>query len=398
MTAFDRPPWENPANDEAAFLLRWATEYDEANGYAAEPAVVAPSSNGNGAKPVEPPADELPPVNVPLDWEAEFNHDYSVVDWLPGKLCERGQQVAFVGGGKVGKSLFFFEWCWRAVTGQDFLFHTDCTPLTIVYCDRENSRRDLVMRARALGATPGQLIKFVYYSFPQIPHLDQNGTAVLDFVEQAGADVVILDTVSRFVSGKENDAETWLGLYRSVHARLKARNKTGIRLDHFGKDTDRGSRGSSAKDQDVDVVWEMSAHPDDEMSDGSVSTELRLARTHTRTGIGPSMIDIVRRGQKDLDTDLWVPGATSHRLIEHDTDLVSVRLREVIDSFDAAGIDALAGRKVLINESANKGFGFRLSTADWCLVAKTRKEAEFHRRQAMRPPPSGPPQDPIPDV
>lgn len=406
MTAIDPkdlPPWEEPGRalpmpDEARFLHDWSVSYDRQTELArllteapkpllpGTPAPTnghGPAQNGNGQSAPAEPA-----VNIPLDWEAEFQHDYSIVDWLPGKLCEKGQQVAFVGEGKVGKSLFWFEWAWRAVTGQQFLYPVECEPLTVVYCDRENSRRDLVMRAKALGAEAGSLVKFVYYSFPQLPALDLHGSEVLELVDRAGGDVVILDTVSRFVAGKENDAETWLGLYRRVHARLKAAGKTGIRLDHLGKDSEKGARGSSAKDQDVDVVWEMSARSDDERPDGSVSTEMRLTRTHTRTGIGPSVIDLIRRGTKDLDTDLWVPGSTSHRLAEqpHAVGPVAARVQEIIAVFDAAGIDPMFGRLRLMTANADHRLDVRAGKKIWEEVAKTRKDAELRRRAALRGP------------
>lgn len=270
------------------------------------------------ARPVAATAVERCPS---LNWADAFATDFSVIDWLPGRLLERGQQVSLVGDGKVGKSLFMHDWLWRAITGRGFLGDESRPPLRVLYFDRENGLRDIVTRMQSLGATPDELTgRFDYRMFPTFSGaLDAAGTAadeLLAIVDEVGTDVVVLDTVSRFIAGKENDADTWLQFYSRVHAPLKARGIAGIRLDHMGKDSDRGSRGSSAKSQDVDHVWELTGT--DDMStydDGiqTVTTQLRLRRTHTRTGLGMDDFAITRRGRKGPD-GAWLRGQTRHEL------------------------------------------------------------------------------------
>ncbi|MGV9779119.1 hypothetical protein, partial [Streptosporangium sp. NPDC003464] len=41
-------------------------------------------------------------------------------------------------------------------------------------------------------------------------------------------------TVSRYISGKEHDSDTWLELYSRIHAPLKGDGIASVRLDHFG--------------------------------------------------------------------------------------------------------------------------------------------------------------------
>jgi hypothetical protein len=230
------------------------------------------------------------------------------------------------------------------------------------------------------------LERVVYYSFPQLAALDENASGLLDLVDRAGADVVILDTVSRFVAGKENDSETWLGLYRRVHARLKAEGRTGIRLDHMGKDSEKGARGSSAKDQDVDVVWEMSARADrEDPTTGLSSTDLRITRTHTRTGMGPGVMDIVRKGVKDRATDLWRDGETAHVLADgpHTSmPIVDPRIAAAVAIIDAAGIDPMLGRDRLKREVLARRLTINIGTNDWAVIVKARKDAELSRRLA----------------
>lgn len=266
------------------------------------------------AKAEESVADDL---FDPIDWDELFDADVITADHLAGQLLESGQQIALVGDGKSGKSLLMAEWCLKSVTGAEFLGHCANRPIVVMYLDAENSRRDLIMRVRSLGGTPDQLRgKLVYLSFPPFKPLDGNDGAlqVMALVDKYKPDVVVLDTVSRFIKGKENDADTWLALYRVLHKRLKALRIACVRLDHFGKDAERGGRGSSAKSQDIDHVWELSETGEETRPMGNgvteVVTQMELKRTHTRTGLGPGFIRVSRTGQK---TDVeWLANETHH--------------------------------------------------------------------------------------
>jgi len=293
-----------------------------------------------------------------LDWREAFATDFSQIDFLPGKFLERGQQVALVGDGKVGKSLFAHDWLWRCVTGRSFLGDDRRDPLRVLYFDRENGLRDIVTRMQALGATPDELAHgFDYRMFPKFAGgLDATLVAaaeLMTIVEDTNPDVVIFDTVSRFINGKENDSDTWLQFYGRIHAPLKARRTACVRLDHTGKDADRGSRGSSAKSQDVDHVWEMTRTDESTTREGdveTVATQIRLRRTHTRTGLGADVLNITRRGRKG-PTGAWLPGGTRHEL----TDPSTVQRRNQ---------DVQSYVNVLIDSGIPKGLG-RDAVKDW---------------------------------
>jgi hypothetical protein len=287
-----------------------------------------------------------------IDWEAAYGMDFSRVDWLVGKLCERGQQVAIPGAGKVGKSLLALDAVQSAIRGLPFLGAPAQPPITVMYLDRENSLRDIVTRAQAFGAPADVLAKRLHYlQFPRFGgQLDAELGAkeLLYLVDHFGPDLVVVDTTSRYIEGRENDADTWLALYRHVHAPLKSKGVVCWRLDHFGKDLERGARGSSAKDQDVDHVWELTSHGEREEVTGSittVTTRLRLTRSHTRTGIDPSVLDISRTGRKS--GDLWLPGASSHVLTDAE---VAATERQVIDSW----VDELMAKGAPLGDGRDK--------------------------------------------
>jgi hypothetical protein len=244
-----------------------------------------------------------------LDWNPFFATDFGQIELLPGKLLAPGQQITIVGDGKAGKSLLVQEWLWRMATGQSFLGDRPQTPVSVLYVDAENGHQDIQERFLSYGGGIGRMGLMTYASFPPIRPLDTagGGADLMAMVRECEAQLVCLDTVSRFISGPENDADTWLSLYRHTLLPLKRAGIASVRLDHLGKDGERGARGSSAKTQDVDHVWELRAQG---------GGTLLLKRTHTRTGIGPDAFVMVRQAQKDGAR--YRPGCTRHVLMEFD--------------------------------------------------------------------------------
>lgn len=291
-----------------------------------------------------------------INWRAAFAAGKPEPRWIVGRLFERGQQVALVGDGKAGKSLFELDHVAAMVRGAAFLSDEPHEPLRVVYVDRENEQGELVDRLLCLGVAPDELDGLAYYSFPAFSsqlNVERGAAELLALVDENAADVVVLDTASRFITGNENDSETWLELYVQLHAKLKARGVAGVRIDHFGKDDAGGARGSSAKGQDVDQVWEMRARdPRTTVTPGGTlyETAIELKRTDTRTGRGPDLLKVVRRAIK-LPDETWAAGGTSHRI---DSGLTL--------SFDAE-MDTLPGVKGDILLALKERFGAAGATA-----------------------------------
>lgn len=242
-----------------------------------------------------------------VDWEEVFAFDPESIEFLPGGFVREGDYITLIGDGKVGKSVFCHDWAWRMATGQPFLGKMMENPITVLYLDRENSPQIFADHFRSYGATPQTMGSLKFMAFPPMPGLDtpEGGRIFVELVKESGAKVVFLDTVSRFIEGDENENNTWLKVYQRAIVPLREYDPTitVIRIDHFGKDKTKGGRGGSAKEQDVDNVYEMK----------KTNRGFALERTHTRSGIGPELVAFFRQGRA-LDK-MWAPGETSHELI-----------------------------------------------------------------------------------
>lgn len=223
-----------------------------------------------------------------LDWATIWDRVRDETDWLIEPLFERGRLYSVFSKAGVGKSLLLLELGGALASGRPVLGNPARDPISVLYIDLENSPGDLVERLSAFGYRPADLAHLHYLSFPSLPALDSatGGRHLVAAAEHYGAAFVVIDTVSRVVAGSENDSDTYHSLYWHALAPLKARDITVVRLDHAGKDSGKGQRGSSAKDSDVDVVWQL---------EQLTQVAYRLNRGKSRNNHHPEQIDLERR-------------------------------------------------------------------------------------------------------
>jgi hypothetical protein len=116
------------------------------------------------------------------------------------------------------------------------------------------------------------------------------GEFLVRLCQRDGSSLVVFDTGKRFVEGDENENDTWQRFWTYTGAVLKQAGVTWVRIAHAGTDRNRGQRGGSSLNDDVDVVWELSRT--------DIGTKLR--RTFSRVSWLPEEIDYVREVEPRL--------------------------------------------------------------------------------------------------
>ena len=236
--------------------------------------------------------EKLRPSEVPeigsakfIDWLAAFDAAPTQTTYcLPG-LVPQGHNVALVGEAKLGKSLLVLDACAAKAAGKRFL-GCDSEAGPILYLDWENRPDLITQRLRMMDYQPEDLEDLHYQCFPALAGLDtaQGAAEVLRRVKSIEAQLVVLDTVQRAITGEEQHSTGIRAMYQRVIMPLREQGVAVLRLDHLGKNPGMGARGSSAKLDDVDDQWLL------QRSQGG----LALRRTHSRAGQGPDSFLIQR--------------------------------------------------------------------------------------------------------
>ena len=194
-----------------------------------------------------------------FDWVAEWDKTPPAEEWYAYPIAPKGAQgrlVSLASQAKVGKSLLVLEMAACIVTGKPFLGR-DTMYGKILYIDFENTMYgDILPRLKDMGYIQGEIDSQIdYLSLPALPPLDspQGAREFLEILDHYKPNIVIIDTLSRVTNGEENSADTYRAMYSLAFQKAKSLGITIIRLDHTGKDIDRGARGSSAKEGDGDL-------------------------------------------------------------------------------------------------------------------------------------------------
>jgi hypothetical protein len=286
--------------------------------------------------------DAFPRLNWHTLWEDDEEEDWIVEPLIPARRL-----IALYSAPKIGKSLLMLELAVAVAVGKSVLgCRTPNAPRRVLYVDFENDPKgDVRTRLTSMGYGPDDLDNLVYLSFPSLAALDSaaGGAQLVAVVAAYGCEVVVIDTVSRAIKGEENENDTWLNFYRHTGKALKAGGIALVRLDHTGKDETKGQRGGSAKSGDVDAVWRMSVVKKDEV--------YQLDCEANRMPVSERSLVLHREKLPHLHHRVDAAGRASS---------FEIRVREVMDALDAAGVDRNAGRPTV--KEALKSTGVRAST------------------------------------
>jgi RecA-family ATPase len=273
-----------------------------------------------------------------VDWRYAFEHAPDDINWLTYPVMESGRLYTLYSPAKAGKSLLTLDICAALAAGKPCLGNPAAPPVDVVYVDMENNIEDLVERLTDMGYGWRDLDRLHYHSFPPLPALDsrQGGVHLTALATQHQARLVVIDTVSRVIAGKESDSDTFHALYRYCMAPLKSMGITVLRLDHSGKDAERGMRGSSAKTTDVDVAWQL---------DRVGESRMRLNRKESRSNTSPESVLI-----EQVDSPL--------RHVILPSGVPDTRVTEVIGVLEKLDIPSEWGRDKVRTSLAGTGYKY----------------------------------------
>lgn len=198
-----------------------------------------------------------------LDLERLFTDPPASVELLAGGVFARGRMTVIYAPAKTKKSLLVQFLTARLALGWETFGATPEGPLSIVYVDQEMTEQDWHERLRDFGYSTEQMAALGRYlhvkNLQDWPPLDtpEGGRELAGVAALHNADLVVVDTLSKVLSGPENENDTFQSFYRNTLMPLKREGRGAVVLDHPGKDVSRGPRGGSAKTDNVDLVWEM---------------------------------------------------------------------------------------------------------------------------------------------
>lgn len=298
------------------------------------------------AESANPPVEETPPLSRLHSLEIDFspdgpfwNDDESADEWLIRDFVGRGRGHALYAGAKTGKSFVALD----AIAASCIPGHTAWTMaderITVIYLDYEMTEADVRERLVGFGYGPEDDYSQFHYvramAFGSDLDTHEGGAELLAYAQAREADLVVVDTMSRAVRGDENDADTVRHFYQATGGLLKGHGIALLRLDHAGKSSDKGQRGSSGKNDDVDVVWRL------ERKDEGGS---EMTCTHKRMHWVPDKVNIV-----SSETD----GIVSLRRAAGDSGWPA-GTKEKVALMDAAGL-ALDASRQEIRDAGVKG-------------------------------------------
>jgi hypothetical protein len=226
-----------------------------------------------------------------VDWQKFWHQDHADEEWLAYPVIPKGRAIALYAPAKAGKSTIVLAVAAATATGRRVLGQRRAEQVDVLYLDYEMTEADLLERLGELGYGPDDDLSRLHYALlPSLPPLDtrEGANAILGLIDKTGAQLAIIDTFGRAVEGDEDSADTVRAFYRHTGLALKAKGVTYLRTDHSGKDTSKGQRGSSAKNDDVDLVWRLTR------TDSKQGEGVRLERTHSRISWVPQEVKIQR--------------------------------------------------------------------------------------------------------
>lgn len=313
--------------------------------------------------------------NAPLDLRELRTTPPEPISWLLADVLPRDSYVSLSAAPGTGKSLITRAIAVDSSLGRSaFNPATKVDPARVIDLDAENGQDWWRAGLDSMGS-PLDLPNLSVVCYPDVGGLDTPKGAgeflalVTDLADKlGGVDLVVLDTVSRFIEGGENDADTWSQFDRLAIAPLRDQKVSVLRLDHLGKDADRGPRGSSHKLSDVDADYRMTA-----TRAGSDDLTLVLGKRR-RQHFAQTLS--VRRRDSPLRHELQAnAGSFVVRNADGTTTTLDPDAKALVEDLDRLGVDPALGRDKAQAAYNQAGGVLKSKATVWSAAVRARKSS-----------------------
>ena len=200
-----------------------------------------------------------PAASAFLDWSAFWEREHSEAEWVYPDVLARGRGHAIYAAHKLGKSLLTLWIAAQLATGEE--------PFAVLYLDYEMSEAELRDRLEDMGYGPGSdLSRLSYALLPDAAAARhrrgraRRSPACSTACRAPGRATTSWSSSTRSAApsaARRTQPTPSAPSTRHTGIELKRRGCTWLRLDHAGKESSQGQRGSSAKGDDVDLVWKL---------------------------------------------------------------------------------------------------------------------------------------------
>ncbi|BDN85321.1 MULTISPECIES: ATP-binding protein [Mycobacterium] len=147
---------------------------------------------------------------TPLDWR--LLGTAAPKDSLIQGLTDEGESGSLIAQAGAGKSLLMLEVAINLALGRPLVGEPAREPVPVMYVDMENTETELANRLHSMGHEAAALdgAPLFYFSYPDLPPLDTavGGRKLALAAARHDPSLIILDTISRLVEGKEDSADT----------------------------------------------------------------------------------------------------------------------------------------------------------------------------------------------
>lgn len=314
--------------------------------------------------------------NTPLDLRQLRTVPPQPISWLLPDVLARDSYVSLSAAPGTGKSVLTRAIAVEASLGRSAFdpAHT-MEPARVIYLDAENGQ-DWWRAGLDSMAAPLDLPNLSVVCYPDVGGLDTAKGAreflslITDLADGlGGVDLVVFDTVSRFIDGGENDADTWSQFYRLAIQPLRDQQVAVLRLDHLGKDADKGPRGSSHKLSDVDADFRMTA-----ARVGSDDLTLTLGKRRRQHF---AQVLTVRRKDEPLRHEINA-GAASFvvRTADGTVTTLDPDTKSLVADLDQLGVNVRLGRERAQAAYTQAGGTLSARASVWAAALRFRKERD----------------------